>query len=278
MVMKITSTGNVASCVVLFLAVTLSTTRAAAQAGYVSVQVTNAGTIDGVVKWTGPIPKIPELPITKNKEVCDPESRKTRDLERLLIDSSGGVANTVVHLKDIAAGKPMDLPSVRQHLDQRECRYVPHILLVPEGSALQIRSSDPILHTVHMAGAAANNIPFPFQDQDIAVPMRRQGLVDLKCNAGHVWMNAEILVVKHPYYAVTDEHGLFKLTDVPAGEYQIEAWHEGWEILREETVLDVAAQVQVRRPIYSDPKTWAKKVTVRTGETSHVNFTISAAP
>ena len=268
--------GNAASCMVLFLAVTLFTARAAAQAGYVSIQVTNAGTIEGLVKWTGPIPKIPELPITKNKEVCDPESRKTRDLERLLIDSAGGVANAVVYLKDIAKGKVMDLPSARQHLDQKECRYVPHILLVPEGSALQIRSSDPILHTVHMAGAAANNIPFPFQDQDIAVPMRRNGVVDLKCNAGHVWMNAEILVVKHPYYAVTDEHGLFKLTDVPAGEYQIEAWHEGWEIVREETVLDVAAQVQVRRPIYSDPKTWAKQVTVRTGETSHVNFTISA--
>jgi hypothetical protein len=105
--------------------------------------------------------------------------------------------------------------------------------------------------------------------------MRRNGVVDLKCNAGHVWMNAEMLVVKHPYYVVTDEHGFFKLTDVPAGEYEIEAWHEGWGIVREETVLDVAAQVQVRRPIYSDPKTWAKKVTVRAGETSRVEFAIS---
>jgi len=272
----ITNRGYLACSVVLFLATTLSTGRAAAQAEYVTIQVADGGAIGGIVRWSGPIPKIPDLPITKNSDICDPQSRKTRDLERLLIDSGGGVANTVVYLKDIAKGKAMDLPSVRQHLDQKECRYVPHILLVPQGSALQIRSSDPILHTVHMAGAAANNIPFPFQNQDIAVPMRRNGVVDLKCNAGHVWMNAEVLVVKHPYYAVTDEQGLFKLTDVPAGEYEIEAWHEGWGIVREETVLDVAAQVQVRRPIYSDPKTWTKKVTVRAGDTSHVDFTISA--
>ena len=267
---------NVAFGGMLFLAVTLWTARTTAQEEYVTIRVGDGGTIEGTVKWTGPIPKIPELPITKNSDVCDPQSRKTRDLERLLIDSAGGVANTVVYLKDIHKGKAMDLPSARQHLDQKQCRYVPHILLVPQGGELQIRSSDPILHTVHMAGAAANNIPFPFQNQDIAVPMRRNGVVDVKCNAGHVWMNAEILVVKHPYYVVSDEHGFFRLTDVPAGEYEIAAWHEGWGIVREETVLDVGAQVQVRRPIYSDPKTWAKKVTVRAGETSRVEFAIAA--
>jgi len=155
----ITNRGYLACSVVLFLATTLSTGRAAAQAEYVTIQVADGGAIGGIVRWSGPIPKIPDLPITKNSDICDPQSRKTRDLERLLIDSGGGVANTVVYLKDIAKGKAMDLPIVRQHLDQKDCRYVPHILLVPQGSALQIRSSDPILHTVHMAGAAANNIP-----------------------------------------------------------------------------------------------------------------------
>ncbi len=107
------------------------------------------------------------------------------------------------------------------------------------------------------------------------MPMRRSGVVDLKCNAGHVWMNAEILVVNHPYYAIINQLGYFKLTDVPAGEYEIEAWHEGWKIVREESVLDVAAQVEVRRPIYSDPRTWVKKVMVRAGQTSEVDFSIS---
>jgi hypothetical protein len=272
---RLSNIANAAWRTVLLLAVTLCLGRTVAQTGYATIQVADPGTVTGTVKWEGPIPKIPKLPITKNSEVCDPESRKSRDLERLLIGSNSGVENTVVYLKDITKGKAMDLPDARQHLDQKTCRYVPHILLVPQGGALGIRSSDPILHTVHMTGAAANNIPFPFQNQEIPVPMRRTGVVDLKCNAGHVWMNAEMLVVKHPYYVVTNELGHFTLTDVPAGEYEIEAWHEGWEIVREETVLDVGAQVEVRRPIYSDPRTWVKKVTVRAGQTSQVDFSIS---
>ena len=260
---------------VLCLAAVSWAGRAAGQSDYTVITVGDAGTISGTVRWVGPIPKIPRLPITKNTEVCNPDGEKTRDLERLLIGADGGVANTVVYLKNITQGKAMDLPEARQHLDQKTCRYVPHILLVAQGTDLQVKSSDAILHTVHMAGAVSNNIPFPFQNQYIPIAMRRSGVVDLKCNAGHVWMNAEALVVKNPYYAVTDDHGFFKLTDVPPGEYEIEAWHEGWRIASEQKVLDVGSQVEVSRPVYSEPITWAKKVVVRKGQTSDVQFSIS---
>jgi hypothetical protein len=264
-----------ASCPVLSLFIIFNAGSAAAQSNYTPIKVENGGTITGIVKWTGPLPKIPKLPITKNADICDPDSHKIRDLERLEVDSDGGVANTVVYLKDIAKGKPMDLPEARQHLDQRNCRYLPHIMLVPQDGNLQIKSSDPVLHTVHMTGAANKNVPFPLQNQFIPIAMPKNGVVDLKCNAGHVWMNAEILVVKHPYYAVADEHGFFKLTDVPPGEYELEAWHEGWRILSEERVFDVAAQVEVSRPIYSGPETWAKKAIVKPGQLTEVNFSIS---
>jgi hypothetical protein len=259
----------------LFFMAVACTGRASAQSEYTTIRVENPGTITGTIKWTGPVPKIPKLPITKNADICDPNSTKTRDLERLLIDSDGGVENTVVFLKDITKGKAMDLPEARQRLEQKNCRYIPHIMLVPQNGNLEIKSSDPILHTVHMSGAADYNIPFPFQGQYLPETMHRVGVVNLKCNAGHVWMNSEVLVVKHPYYTVTDEHGFFKLTDVPPGEYEIEAWHEGWRIIAEETVLDVASQVEVRRPIYSEPMTWAKRIAVHPGQTSTVDFSLS---
>ncbi len=272
-------TATCLSCVRLVAAASLfifCAGRASAQSDYTVIKVENGGTITGTVKWSGPAPKTPKLPITKDPGVCDPASHKIRDLERLEVGPDGGVANTVVFLKDITTGKAMDLPDSRQHLDQKNCRYLPHIMLVPQGGNLDIKSSDPVLHTVHMTGAASNNIPFPMQNQMIPVNLPRNGVVELKCNAGHVWMNAEVLIVKHPYYAVTDDHGFFKLTDVPAGEYEIEAWHEGWQNMSEESVLDVAAQVRVKRPVYSPPETWAKKVSVKPGDTSEVNFTISA--
>jgi hypothetical protein len=257
------------------LVIAFCANRAAAQADYTPITVQDGGAIAGVVKWTGPTPKVPKLPITKNTDVCDPDSQKTRDLERLVIDDDGGVANTVVYLRGITKGKPMDMPEAREQLNQKTCRYVPHIMLVPQGTALKIESSDPVLHTVQMFGASTNNVPFPFQNQFIPVSMQHNGVVELKCNAGHVWMNANVLVVKHPYYAVTDAHGAYKLSDVPPGEYEIVAWHEGWEILSEAKVLDVGAQVEVKRPMYSAPVTWTKKVTVKPSEPTVVDFTIS---
>jgi hypothetical protein len=105
--------------------------------------------------------------------------------------------------------------------------------------------------------------------------MNRQGLVDLRCNAGHVWMNAEMLVVPHPYYAITDPEGSFRLTNVPAGEYEIEAWHEGWKVVGQGTAYDVLTQVRVQRPVFSDPVEWTKKVTVPANGTVDVDFAIS---
>src|SRR5258708_10635049 len=98
---------------------------------YHVTSVVDGGKITGTVKWSGPMHHIPSLPITKDPQICDPASTKTRDLERLIVGSQGGVANTVVFLKDISSGKPMDLPQPRRFLDQKHCRYEPHILLVP---------------------------------------------------------------------------------------------------------------------------------------------------
>jgi len=192
-----------------------------------------------------------------------------------LISSNGGVANTVVFLKDITKGKAMDLPEGRQFLNQKTCRYEPHLMLVPDNGTVQLKSSDPVLHTVHMSGMADYNLPFPFANQTVSRTMNREGLVDLRCNAGHTWMNAEMLVVSHPYYSVTDEDGNFKLTDVPPGDYEIEAWHEGWKVTGQGALYDVMTQVRVQRPIFSDPIEWTKKVSVPANGTVEVKFTIS---
>jgi len=246
-----------------------------AQSDYKVITVTDGGTISGSVKWSGPVPHAAVFPITKDPQICDPESKKSTDLERLIIGTEGGVANTVVYLKNISSGKAMDLPEQRRHLNQKHCRYVPHILLVPENGTLSMMSSDATLHTVHMDGAATFNLPFPFTDRVTTRTMAYPGLVHLRCNGGHVWMNAEMMVVPHPYYAVTDESGHFEFTDVPPGTYQIVAWHEGWGLLGKEHAYDVLTEHSVERPVFSEPRTWEKSVTVSSNAASNVDFVIS---
>ena len=84
-------------------------------------------------------------------------------------------------------------------------------------------------------------------------------------------MNAEILVVSHPYYAVTDESGKFELTAVPPGQYEIVAWHEGWGVARQEASFDVLTERRIQRPVFTEPKSWEKAITVGPSGTAVVN-------
>jgi len=246
----------------------------AEQSAYVVVSVENGGTIRGTVKWQGSLPHLVASEIDKDPLVCDPQNEKRRDLERLLVSPGGGVANTVVFLRTITRGKAMDLPVARRFLDQKTCRYEPHVLLVPVDAMLTVRDSDPLLHTVQMSGSADYNFPFVREGQEIMRPMTREGSVSLRCNAGHVWMNAEMIVARHPYYAVTDTQGNFELTNVPPGDYEIVAWHEGWRVVGESALYDIATQQRVKRPVFSDPIIWSKSVTVPPREVVEVKFTL----
>jgi len=258
------------SALLLLAAVNLT-----AQSNYQVISVTDGGTISGTVKWSGPEPRGLDVAVNKDPEICDPDSHKTINLERMVMGPDGGVANTVVFLKNISSGKAMSLPEIRRSLDQKHCRYEPHILLVPQSAMLAMQSSDHVLHTVHMEGAATFNVAFPFTDRVITRQMDTPGIVNLQCNGGHVWMNAELMVAPHPYYAVTDRDGKFELTDVPPGTYQVVAWHEGWRVLGRKSTLDVFSQQTIQRALFSEPTILEQSVTLRPRETVQLKFALS---
>jgi len=246
-----------------------------AQSGYTVITVNDGGTITGTVKWSGPKPQPLLFPINKDPNICDPNNAKMRDLERLVIGDNGGVSNTVVYLANVTQGKAMDLPVARRSLNQKQCRYEPHIFVVPVGTPMTMITSDPVLHNIHMTGASSYNMAFVNMNQPVTEKFNDPGLIDVQCNGGHTWMNAEVFVVRHPYYAVTDESGKFSITGVPPGSYQIVAWHEGWHIAGKENKIDVFSQTSQQHLRYSEPVTWKKTVTVQPNQAAVVDFEIS---
>ena len=112
-------------------------------------------------------------------------------------------------------------------LDQKECVYTPHIVLTPAGSELEILNNDGILHNIHTYSEAnpAFNQAQPKFKKKLKKKFDQPEVVRVECDA-HGWMRGWIVVMEHPYYAVTDGEGKFSLSDVPAGEYEVKIWHE----------------------------------------------------
>jgi hypothetical protein len=85
-------------------------------------------------------------------------------------------------------------------------------------------------------------------------------------------MNTEMMVVSHPYYAVTDESGQFEVT----ASGNLSYWHEGWEVLGAAAILRRFDRTESRAPPYSEPKTWKQSVSVSSNQPSAVTFVITS--
>ncbi len=252
--------------IMLGLLVVAATLPIAAQT-YVGGDVEGGAKITGKVIWSGAKPALEAFAVNKNPEVCDTGGGGKRASNRLVIGKGGGVANAVVYLDGITAGKPMPAEAVT--LDQKGCRYDPHIVMVPKKAELSMSSSDAVLHNIHMFGAAVYNIPFPDKNT-VVKKMRKGGLVRIQCDAGHGWMNAYAWVMSHPYHALTDDSGAFTLTDVPPGKYTIKMWHESWEVAEKIEKDGVVTGYE-----FKDPVEQTMEVEVTAGGAASVDFSLS---
>jgi hypothetical protein len=192
---------------------------------YEGTAVTNGGTITGVVKFAGAPPAVKKLSVDKDKEVCAKGDKVSEDL---IVSGNKEIKNAVLSLTDIKSGKKLEVQKVPV-LDQNGCMFVPHMLLVPAKSSVDILNSDGILHNMHTyptqnVNQAINKAQPKFKPK-MSEKFEKPEVIKVQCDV-HGWMTAWIVVHDHPYYSVTDGKGQFKLTDVPPGTYTLEVWHE----------------------------------------------------
>ncbi len=190
------------------------------------VDVSKAGNISGRVALDGPVPV--NAPIKMSGDpVCIRENKDGASFETFVVDE-GGLENVFVYVKDGLTGYYFDAPTEPVKLDQKGCRYRPHVFGLQAGQPLEVTNSDPTLHNVH-AIATVNqefNASTPFTGTRITKRFTaREVMVPFKCDV-HGWMTAYAGVLDHPYFAVSANGGKFELKNLPAGTYTIEAWHE----------------------------------------------------
>ena len=182
------------------------------------------GAIAGHVRYLGSR-VVPPLRVPPDSvAICG----KTQPSPSLVVARDKRLANAVVSISGVKAKVPP--APVEVSITQKSCIFEPHVVAVPIGSRLTFVNTDACLHNIHLVsgGATVANIGMPVQGQKSRLPVSvfaKPGNVHFKCDV-HAWMDGYVHVFDHPYFAVSDGTGAFRIGDVPPGTYDIQVEHE----------------------------------------------------
>jgi plastocyanin len=168
---------------------------------------------------------------------------------------SNPLANVVLYLESI--DRPPTAPGglMTYAINQRGERFSPHVLPVRVGSIVEFPNDDPIYHNVFsLSSTRTFDLGRYRKGESKSVAFQRAGIVQIFCHI-HADMSAYVLVFDHPYFVVPDAEGRFAFEGVPAGEYQLVAWHERIRPFTMPVRVDAGqtATVQVRIPVPDAP-------------------------
>jgi plastocyanin len=196
------------------------------------------GTIKGTVRFTGSTLESKKVTVTVDQYVCG----KEKDAEDLVLTRDRGIRNTVVWLQTGPPGTKWEGPSSPVQMDQKECLFVPRVVVVPAGGTVEFLNNDRLLHNLHSALSRENPSFNRTQPKGRTIPIvfKRPEIIRVDCDL-HPWMRAWVVVAEHPFYALTNDQGEFALPNVPAGQYTLHVWQENLgTVTRAVTVSDTA--------------------------------------
>ncbi len=175
------------------------------------------GTITGTVKARG----AEEAPDGGRDAYA---SRRYKFKERLDYER---LRDFVVYIDQAIPGAVFVPPKERAVIRQKEASFLPHVLPILVGTTVEWPNLDDIYHNVFcMAETKPFDLGLYSRDQPPKhVVFDKPGQADVFC-AIHTKMHCIVLVLTNPYFAVVDEQGRFSIRNVPAGTYQVRAWHE----------------------------------------------------
>jgi plastocyanin len=207
--------------------------------------VADAATVAGLVKFEGTAPKMPPLQMGADPSCASQHPAPVPD-EEVVVGAGGELANVIVYVKNAPGGNyPPPAPAV---LDQKGCKYIPHVSAVQVGQSIQIKNSDPTLHNVH-AMPEVNNAFNEGQPVQGMVSTKKFDKVEMKpfrikCDV-HGWMKSYMAVLPHPYHSVSQMNGSFNIGNLPPGNYTLVAWHEKYGQQEQQVTVGPKEQKQV---------------------------------
>lgn len=191
---------------------------------YRAINVSGGGKIAGTVQFDGAFPTDSVIQFTTDQAGCG-QSVVDRRVER----SGNRVAGAAVWITDIREGRPIPLER-RFELENEDCVMVPRLQTVVAGGTLNVISADVVMHRNKIIDVATGEVVgiAPFNDNGQVVPfdqlLKKAAQLEV-VDELHPWSKANILVLDHPYHAVTGKSGDFTIDGIPPGTYRLRAWH-----------------------------------------------------
>jgi len=177
-------------------------------------------------------------------------------------------ADIVVYLTN-APPTDIDLTKAKFVMDQQNLAFIPHVLPIPVGSTVLFPNNDKVDHNVFsMSRTKQFNLGSYKPGESQTVVFDKPGIVEVRCDV-HAEMAAYILVMKNPYFGITDKNGNFEIpdsgylqrvglnsiSDLPPGNYSIKTWHEKLRTDKQSIVIsdtgDAAVQLDLKRGVPS---------------------------
>jgi len=135
------------------------------------------------------------------------------------------MTNVVIALKPVGIAAPVTLPATIT-VTQESLSFKPYISVIRKGSSVVFANRDTVEHHIK---SFSSSRPFEIavhKPGDTPPPIRfdSEGAIVAYCIL-HDWMRAYVYVADTPWYGVSDTSGLTRIENIPAGDYEVTAWH-----------------------------------------------------
>jgi len=152
------------------------------------------------------------------------------------------MSKTVVYITGFKTKAPTEIKEISQKYE----RFVPDILPVVAGQRVRFPNRDKIYHNVFSISPLATFDLGQFKDVDPhkMVTFENYGVVPVYCNI-HPKMIAYTVVLENSAFAMTDKDGAFRINDLPAGNYTINAWRPKAKRVDQEIVIQAGQYTEV---------------------------------
>ena len=189
-----------------------------------------AGTVTGKVNFKGSKPPAPSIKMNADPRCVKMHAGKEVSSQQIVVNPNNTLQYVFIYVKKGLEGKKFPMPKTKATIDQQGCMYNPHIFGMMVNQPLEITNSDPTLHNIHSLPKTSGNTSFNIAQPNKGMKTTKtfakpEVMVKIKCEV-HSWMAAYAGVLDHPFFAVSDDKGNFIIKDLPAGDYELEAWHE----------------------------------------------------